>query len=91
MRDFLCILRIQSKSCISSASTIEELIKIMKQINFKSISITPKEFTTEWASEHRVEEYIVSAIIQVEEKEAARSDTVRENFWSCVVADNLDK
>ena len=56
--------------CISGASTIEELTDVIKQAGFKNISITPKdeskEFIKEWAPEHKVEEYIVSAIIKAE-------------------------
>lgn len=56
--------------CVSGASTIEELTESMKQAGFKNISIMPKddskEFIKEWAPEHKVEEYIVSAIIQAE-------------------------
>lgn len=54
--------------CISGASTIENLTKMIEQAGFKNISITPKddskEFIKEWAPEYRIEEYIVSAIIQ---------------------------
>ena len=56
--------------CISGASTIEELSEFMKEAGFKNISIIPKdeskEFIKEWAPEHKVEEYIVSAIIKAE-------------------------
>ena len=56
--------------CIAGASTIEELTDFIKQAGFKNISITPKdeskEFIKEWAPEHKVEEYIVSAIIKAE-------------------------
>jgi arsenite methyltransferase len=56
--------------CISGASTIEELLELKKQAGFKQISIIPKgdskEFIKEWAPEHKVEEYIVSAIITAE-------------------------
>ena len=56
--------------CISGASAIEELTEYMKQAGFKNISIIPKdeskEFIKEWAPEHKVEEYIVSAIIKAE-------------------------
>ena len=56
--------------CISGAATIESLIDIIKSAGFKNISITPKDeskdFIKEWAPEHKVEEYIVSAIIQAE-------------------------
>ncbi|MFO1441831.1 arsenite methyltransferase [Bacillus sp. Bva_UNVM-123] len=54
--------------CISGASTIESLTKIMEQAGFKNISINPKdeskELIKEWAPKYKVEEYIVSAIIQ---------------------------
>lgn len=56
--------------CITGASTIGELIYYLEQAGFKNISITPKdesrEFIKDWAPEHKVEEYIVSAIIQAE-------------------------
>ena len=56
--------------CISGASTIEALSELMKEAGFKNISIIPKdeskEFIKEWAPEHKVEEYIVSAIIKAE-------------------------
>lgn len=42
----------------------------MKQAGFKNISIAlkdeSKEFIKEWAPEYKVEEYIVSAIIEAE-------------------------
>ncbi|TCJ01092.1 arsenite methyltransferase [Cytobacillus praedii] len=53
--------------CISGASTIDNLADVMKLAGFKNISITPKdeskELIKEWAPEHNVEKYIVSAII----------------------------
>lgn len=53
--------------CISGASTIDNLADLIKEAGFKNISIIPKddskEFIKEWAPEHNVEEYIVSAII----------------------------
>jgi arsenite methyltransferase len=56
--------------CISGASTIETLTESMEQAGFKNISIIPKddskEFIKEWAPEHKVEEFIVSAIIRAE-------------------------
>lgn len=56
--------------CISGAATIESLIDIIKSAGFKNISITPKDeskdFIKEWAPKHKVEEYIVSAIIQAQ-------------------------
>lgn len=56
--------------CISGASTIKELTEFIEQAGFKNISINPKsdskEFIKEWAPEHKVEEYIVSAIIKAE-------------------------
>jgi len=56
--------------CVAGASTIKELTKFMEQAGFKNISITPKddskEFIKEWAPEHKVEEYIISAIIKAE-------------------------
>ncbi|MGM9987582.1 MAG: arsenite methyltransferase [Bacillaceae bacterium] len=54
--------------CISGASTIEDLTSLMKEVGFQEISIVPKdeskEFIKEWAPGHKVEEYIVSAIIE---------------------------
>ncbi|MGE7932033.1 arsenite methyltransferase [Viridibacillus arvi] len=56
--------------CIAGASPFEELQAYLQEAGFKNIQITPKdeskEFIKEWAPEHRVEEYIVSAIIQAE-------------------------
>ena len=56
--------------CITGASTIEDLTKFIEQAGFKNISIIPKddskEFIKEWAPEHKVEEYIVSAIRMAE-------------------------
>lgn len=56
--------------CIAGASSIEDLSETIKQAGFKNISIIPKdeskEFIKEWAPEHKVDEYIVSAIIQAE-------------------------
>lgn len=56
--------------CISGASTIETLKEYIEQAGFKNILIIPKddskEFIKEWAPEHKVEEYIVSAIIKAE-------------------------
>lgn len=57
-------------SCGLGASTIEELSDFLKQAGFKNISIIPKynsnEFIKEWSPEHKMEEYIVSAIIKAE-------------------------
>lgn len=56
--------------CVSGASTIEQLYKLMEQAGFKNIIIVSKdeskEFIKEWDSERRLEEYIVSAIIRAE-------------------------
>ncbi|MED3550321.1 arsenite methyltransferase [Cytobacillus praedii] len=53
--------------CISGASSIDNLAELMKQAGFKNITIIPKdeskELIKEWAPEHNVEEYVVSAII----------------------------
>lgn len=54
--------------CISGASSIEELTSIIEQAGFRNVSIVPKdeskEFIKEWAPDHKVEEYIASAIIE---------------------------
>lgn len=56
--------------CISGACTTGALTELIQQAGFKNISIIPKddskEFIKEWAPEHKVEEYIVSAIIKAE-------------------------
>lgn len=56
--------------CVSGASSIATLKGYLEQAGFKRISITPKdeskEFIRDWAPEHKVEEYIVSAIIKAE-------------------------
>lgn len=55
-------------ACISGASTIDELEKILKGTGFKHIEITPKdesrEFLGKWNPGVRIEDYIVSANIQ---------------------------
>lgn len=57
-------------ACVTGASSIEELTHSMEQVGFKHIFIEPKEdskeFIKEWAPEFKVEEFIVSAIIQAE-------------------------
>ncbi|KOP82460.1 arsenite S-adenosylmethyltransferase [Bacillus sp. FJAT-21945] len=53
--------------CISGASTVDNLADLINQAGFKNIAIIPKdeskEFIKEWAPDHNVEEYILSAII----------------------------
>ena len=55
-------------SCVSGASSIEELEGLLTAAGFTGITITPKdasrEFLRDWAPGRHVEEYIVSAIIQ---------------------------
>lgn len=57
-------------ACVTGASSIEELTRYMEQVGFKHILIESKEdskeFIKEWAPEFKVEEFIVSAIIQAE-------------------------
>lgn len=56
--------------CISGASSMAVLTTLLSEAGFKNISIEPKddskEFIKEWAPDHKVDEYIVSAIIQAE-------------------------
>lgn len=56
--------------CISGASSMAVLTTMLSEAGFKNISIEPKddskEFIKEWAPDHKVDEYIVSAIIQAE-------------------------
>lgn len=56
--------------CVSGASDIATLEGYLEQAGFKRISITrkdeSKEFIRDWVPEHKVEEYIVSAIIKAE-------------------------
>ncbi len=57
-------------ACVSGASSIDELEDIMKQAGFKNISISPKdesrEFIKDWAPGSKIEDYVVSAVIQAE-------------------------
>lgn len=57
-------------ACVSGASSIDELEFIMQQAGFKNIHISPKdesrEFIKDWAPGSKVEDYVVSAIIQAE-------------------------
>lgn len=54
--------------CISGAIFIDEYERLLKEAGFTNITITPKEeskeFIREWEPNHRLEDYIVSAIIQ---------------------------
>lgn len=54
--------------CVSGSETIDNLEAILRDAGFQDIKITPKdesrEFIRHWSPEHRVEEYIVSAIIE---------------------------
>lgn len=56
--------------CVSGALAIEPLYELIEQAGFKNIAINPKddsrEFIKEWNPERKLEEYIVSAIIQAE-------------------------
>lgn len=55
-------------SCISGASSISDLEKILKQSGFTQIRIEPKgeskEFIKEWVPGSKLQDYIVSAIIK---------------------------
>lgn len=55
-------------SCISGASLVDELEQMLKQSGFTAISITPKEasrvFIRDWIPGSRLEDYILSAVIQ---------------------------
>ncbi len=54
--------------CVSGASTIAELEGLLKQAGFGQIRITPKDesrtFIRDWAPGSRVEDFIVSAVIE---------------------------
>jgi len=54
--------------CITGAITIAELDGILAEVGFQNICIQPKdesrEFIREWAPNHKVEDYIVSATIE---------------------------
>ena len=55
-------------ACVAGSETVENLEAILKASGFQDIRITLKdesrEFIRYWAPEHRVEDYIVSAIIE---------------------------
>ena len=57
-------------ACVSGASSIDELSKLMQQAGFKNIKIEPKdesrEFIKDWAPGSNIEDYVVSATIQAE-------------------------
>ncbi|MCK4573352.1 MAG: arsenite methyltransferase, partial [candidate division Zixibacteria bacterium] len=54
--------------CISGAASIDNLQKMMAEAGFENISIKPKnesrEFIREWAEGSRIEDYVVSALIE---------------------------
>jgi len=54
--------------CMAGASFINELESILGEIGFGGIQIKPKDeskrFIRDWAPEHKIEEYVVSATIQ---------------------------
>lgn len=54
--------------CMAGASLIEDLEKILNDVGFNQIMIKPKdesrEFIREWAPEHNVTDYVVSASIE---------------------------
>ena len=54
--------------CVSGAATIDETAKILSEAGFERISIRPKDesrkFIREWAPGRRIEEYVVSALIE---------------------------
>lgn len=55
-------------SCIAGASSIDDLQTILEKVGFKEIRIQPKDeskkFIKNWAPEHDIEEYVVSASIE---------------------------
>ncbi|WP_248906123.1 arsenite methyltransferase [Halocatena marina] len=54
--------------CVAGAATISDLEAMLERAGFEGITIEPKEdshqFIREWSSEHRLEDYIVSATIE---------------------------
>jgi ubiquinone/menaquinone biosynthesis C-methylase UbiE len=54
--------------CITGAISAADLREVVAEVGFESIQIKPKEesreFIREWAPEHRVEDYVVSATIE---------------------------
>ena len=54
--------------CIAGAAKIADLKRILSEAGFEDIQIHPKdesrEFLREWAPQHKVEEYVVSATIE---------------------------
>lgn len=61
-------LDVMYSSCISGASTVEELRTMLTQSGFQEVVIEPKDeskaFIKDWVPESNVENYIVSAVIQ---------------------------
>jgi len=55
-------------ACVSGASSIDDLKRIMQQSGFKNIKIEPKdesrEFIKDWAPDSNIEDYVISASIQ---------------------------
>lgn len=68
--------------CIVGAATITDLERMLAEAGFQQIHIQPKEesreFIREWAPNHRVEEYVVSATI-----EAVKGFTVLQREMEC--------
>ena len=54
--------------CITGASSIPDIEQMLADAGFEDIRVQPKdetrEFIREWAPEHKVEEYVVSATIE---------------------------
>lgn len=54
--------------CVAGASSISEMESMLTHAGFKDIRVTPKdeskEFIRTWAADSRIEEYLVSAVIQ---------------------------
>ncbi|MFA7097903.1 MAG: arsenite methyltransferase [Gammaproteobacteria bacterium] len=55
-------------ACVAGAAGIGELEAMLRDAGFVNITVTPKdesrEFIRDWAPEHRVEDYVVSAYIE---------------------------
>ena len=54
--------------CVTGAATIEENQRMLEDAGFTQISVQPKdesrEFIRDWAPDHKVEDYVVSATIE---------------------------
>jgi arsenite methyltransferase len=68
--------------CMSGASRITELERMLKASGFKDIKIAPKDssrsFIREWLPGKRIEDYLVSATIEAVRPQPSRS---QKRFW----------